>query len=104
MVVVSVWVPPGEPCADVVFIIDLETFDDVSVVVPADGCIVVSNAVCEFDSELDCCCCCCCCGSSVNRNAISKSRKTSVSLGSIKLKRLQTKKKLKNGGGEDIRR
>lgn len=64
-------------------------------------CIVVklvedcSSDVCEFNSVLGIddddadCCCCGNAGSSVNRNAISKSRNTSVSLDSIKLKRLR---------------
>lgn len=67
-------------------------------------CIVVklvedcSSDVCKFNSVLGIddddadCCCCGNAGSSVNRNAISKSRNTSVSLDSIKLKRLQKKK------------
>lgn len=57
-----------------------------------------SSDVCEFNSVLgidddDADCCCGNAGSSVNRNAISKSRNTSVSLDSIKLKRLQTEKR-----------
>lgn len=61
-------------------------------------CIVVKlvDVCCEFNSivlgivadDADCCCDSST-GSSVNRNAISKSRNTSVSLDSIKLKRLQ---------------
>lgn len=62
-----------------------------------------SSVVCELISELniaddDAWCCCCCCGdagSSVNRNAISRSRNTSVSLDSIKLKRLKEREKLR---------
>ena len=81
---------------------DVDDIEDNIVEPVADATVVAdfvdsNDCCCELNSELDtvvACCGCCCCGhdgSSVNRKAISKSRKTSVSLDSIKLKRLKMK-------------